>query len=213
MTIASVHRCGRLAAALLWCVAAVAIVVDVEVGIVLSVPVLVASMGVGDALTLYRTRRWPKVEAAVLDFSERSVSATSIRGRNAAMRYVQRLSYDHRGRRHDASLTWSTYPPSRVVLRVNPDHPSEVVCLEHVGDSWTSFVLVAFLLPLVVGVTLWLGLSRLPRFLAGLAVLGGIALVGRRLHPVDRADLLGTVRDQRLGTSERSKPGSGEVEA
>ncbi len=188
MTIASVHRRATLAVGLLWCAAAVALVVDVETGVILSIPVLVASMGVGDAVRLFLTRRWPKVQADDLDLHERSRLATAGRGGSAVSRYSQRLSYEYQGHRHDASFTWSAQPTRQIVLRVNPSHPTEVLCPEHVGDSWTSFVLVALLLPLVVGVTLSLGLGRLPRFLAGLVVLGGIALLGRRLHPVDRAD-------------------------
>lgn len=162
--------------------------VDVQAGIILSIPLLVASLGAADAVRLFLTRKWPRVEAGALAQHEASRPAAPPNGGRPATRYPQRLSYNYRGQRRDASLTWSTYPPSQVVLRVNPDHPAEVLCLEHVGDSWVSFLLSATLLPLAVAITLWLGLSRLPRFLAGLVVLGSIAWWGRRLHPVDRAD-------------------------
>lgn len=190
MTMASAHRYGLLAAALLWGVAVLALMVDVRVGIILSIPLIVASMGMVDAVRVYLTRTWPKVEADALGQHEDPGSTTSIKGGSAVTRYVQRLSYDYQGQRRDASLTWLTHPPSQVVVRVNPDHPAEVFCLEHLGDTWVFFFLTAALLPLVVGITVWLGLGRLPRFLAGLVVLGAIALWGRRLRPVDRAETL-----------------------
>jgi hypothetical protein len=190
MTIASVRRYGILAAVLLWGVAAVALVNDVETGVILSVPLLVASMGVADAVRIVLTRTWPKVEADVVDQDEQTTLTTSTRSEGAVTRYAQQLSYDYQGQRRNAALTWTTAPPSQVVLRVNPADPREVFCLEHAGNNWVFFLLVALLLPLAVGLTLSFGLSRLPRFLAGLAVLAGIAVLGGRLHPADRADTL-----------------------
>lgn len=188
MTIASVHRRGVLAAVLLWGVAAAALAIDVATGILLSVPVLVASLGVPNAVRVFLTRRWPRVEATAWHRQTAALDAAT--GGGAVARHAQLLSYEYQGQRRETSLAWSTEPPAQVVLRVNPDEPSEVFCLEHAGDGWVSFLLVALLLPPVVGLMVWLGLGRLPRFVAGLALLGGIAAWGRRLLPTDRPDSL-----------------------
>ena len=164
-----VHRRGFQSAVVLLSFPALVCLVDVKTGAWLSLPFMLAAFGMVDATRIFLTRRSPKVEADAIDMDERSTMIIKASGGSASTVHTQRLLYAYQGDLLQSTLVWSRYPPSQVVMRVNPRQPSEVFCVERLGWSWVAcLVAVVFL-----------------------AAFGCIALLARRLRPCDRADSFG----------------------
>ena len=192
MTLATVHRRGFQAAALLmspWVVVVALPTLGVVTGfwwplIALAFSLFIGALGAVDAVRVYLTRGWPKVEADVVDQEERGTYTFD----SHVIDYSQRLVYVYRNRWFESPLKWRRYPPTQVVLRVNPDEPTEVFCVEQLGGSWIVSLLCALVFPPFVLLGLMLDWGRLTGLLVLYLCLGGAAWLASRLRPDDRAD-------------------------
>ena len=193
MTIATVHRRGFLVAALL-VLPLVVIVALAALGVatgswrplvVLAVSFFIGALGAVDGVRVYLTRGWPKVEADVVDQEEESGTFTLD---SHVIDYSQRLVYVYRNQWFGSPLKWRWYPPTQVVLRVNPDEPTEVFCVEQLGWSWVVSLLCAFVLPPIVLLSVAFDWERTTDLLVFSICLGGLVWLASRLAPDDRAD-------------------------
>jgi hypothetical protein len=131
--------------------------------------------------------------------AEESHSTTRIDGGSATTLYTQRLLYVYREQLMESTMKWSRYPPTQVVVRVNPDEPSEIFCVEQLGWSWVVSLLSAFAPLPLVGISWVFGWSRTTELLVILVSLGGTAWLVPRIRPNDRADTLSVTLRPNIG--------------
>ena len=192
MTLATVHRRGFQVAALF--ISPLIVIVSIPaLGVVtgswwpltvLAVSLFMGAFGAVDAVRVYLTRGWPKVEADVVDQDESGTFTLD----SHVIDYSQRLVYVYRNRWFESPLKWRWYPPTQVVLRVNPHEPTEVFCVEQLGWSWVASLLCAVVFPPFVLLGLMFDWGRTTGLLVLYICLGGAVWLASRLRPDDRAD-------------------------
>jgi hypothetical protein len=155
--------------------------------ILLALSLLLVALGAVDAVRVYLTRGWPKVEADAVGLEDRGMSTCD----SHVVVYSQRLVYVYQNQWFESPLKWTWYPPTQVVLRVNPAQPTEVFCVEQLGWSWVVSLLSAVAIPPIVGVSLAFGWGWATELLVVYVFLGGAIWLGSRLRPNDRADSFG----------------------
>ena len=197
MTLEVVHRRGVQVAVLLSaplavivCLAAFGVAKGSAVWgplILLALSLSLGALGALDAVRVYLTRGWPRVEADVVDLEDRGTFTVD----SHIVVYSQQLVYVYQDRWFESPLKWTWYPPTQVVLRVNPAAPTEVFCVEQLGWAWVVSLLNAVVLPPIVGLSLALGWAPTTELLVIYVFVGGAVWLASRIRPDDRADFFG----------------------